>query len=107
MDAVFKSMFEWIVLRLLWGPWNLFIGVVWTITDDVAEEVALARLMFGLIGTIWLCGGIIGLLYIPEIVTVRVSTQLGVLAAYSGVYYALAVCLKGVLSGRDENIFSL
>ena len=107
MNAVWKFLFEFLVMKLMWGPWNLLVGITWIITDDVADDVTTAHFMFGAIGTMWLGGTIGSFICIPQIEEYPTITILGLYGLCMAIYGILALCLKVVLNGRNAHIFSL
>lgn len=108
MNIVWRRLFELVVMRLLWGPWNLLVGIIWTITDDVAEDVTFAHFMFGAIGTVWLIVAMVGVSYFSASVSeVTVLVLIGLSVVWLAIYCCLALILKAALSGRNEYVFSL
>jgi uncharacterized membrane protein len=103
---VLRKLFELIIMKLLWGPWNLLTGIVWTITDDVAEDVTAARLFFGVLGTVLLVGGVMFMFRIAEESTTITSTAFLIFLFVAGLYALLALLLKATLSGRVKHVFS-
>lgn len=106
MNQVNKVLCTWILLRLLWGPWNLLLGIKWSLTDDMAEDVVLMHGLLGGLGTIVLVLGLGGFVYqLNQAVVGHTAYQW--LLAWSILYVVCAVLLKIILVGRRQHVFSL
>lgn len=96
-----RILVEWVLMRLLWGPWNLLVGIVWTITDDVAEDVVFARLFFGLFGSLCI------VVWFSALPHVQSMFDVGILSMACAAVYALCAGIFAVtLDGRDQELFS-
>ena len=107
MSHVGKYLFELFVMRVFWGPWNILVGIVWMIADDVAEDVTAARFCFGVVGTIILM--ITGVILF-SISSVEPENQIIVVTiglCFLVLYAVLALFLRDVLKGRDKHLFKL
>lgn len=107
MNTVWKHLFEFFVLKLLWGPWNILVGIVWMIADDVAEDVTAARFCFGVVGTIILMIAGVILFSISSIEPENQIIVVTIGLCFLVLYAVLALFLRDVLKGRDKHLFKL